>query len=145
MFASDPAATMNLSRSPRKLRRQEPTDSDVTTSYPGGGYRRIQPSYWRPRRGPHACEPASLLGRWTARNDAAACQDEPIVALFFNSQDSALTRNDGFVAHVFRDNGAAAQCASGNMGRLPDDDFCADLDAVVEVDHVGVIETKASR
>jgi hypothetical protein len=52
---------------------------------------------------------------------------------------------DGFVAHVFRDNGAAAQCASGNMGRLPDDDFCADLDAVVEVDHVGVIETKASR
>jgi hypothetical protein len=29
-----------------------------TRSYPGGGYRRIQPSYWR-RRGPHACEPAS--------------------------------------------------------------------------------------
>ena len=33
----------------------------------------------------------------------------------------------------------------GNVGRLPDEDFCADLDAVVEVDHVGVIETKASR
>ena len=26
-----------------------------------------------------------------------------------------------------------------------DNDFCADLDAVVEVDHVGVVETKASR
>jgi hypothetical protein len=51
----------------------------------------------------------------------------------------------GFVAHVFRDNGAAAQSASGNVGRLADEDFCADLDAVVEVDHVGVIETKASR
>ena len=63
-----------------------------TRSYPGGGYRRIQPSYWR-RRGPHACEPASLLGRRTARNDAAACQDEPIVALFFNSQDAPRARD----------------------------------------------------
>ena len=35
--------------------------------------------------------------------------------------------------------------ASGNVGRLPDEDFCADLDAVVEVDHVGVVEAKASR
>jgi hypothetical protein len=61
-------------------------------SYPGGGYGRIQPSYWR-RRGPHACEPASLLGRRTARNDAAACQDEPIVALFFNSQDAPRARD----------------------------------------------------
>src|SRR4029077_14811531 len=34
---------------------------------------------------------------------------------------------------------------SGNVGRLLDDDFCADLDAVVEVDHVGVVEAKASR
>jgi hypothetical protein len=29
--------------------------------------------------------------------------------------------------------------------RLPDEDFCADLNAVVEVDHVGVVEAKASR
>ena len=43
---------------------------------------------------------------------------------------------DGFVAYVFRDNGAAAQCASGNMGRLPDDDFLRRSDAVVEVNHV---------
>ena len=35
--------------------------------------------------------------------------------------------------------------ASGNVGRLPDEDFCADLDAVVEVDHVGIVEAKASR
>src|SRR5580692_2622034 len=35
--------------------------------------------------------------------------------------------------------------ASGNVGRLPDEDFCADLDAVVEVDHVGVVEAKAAR
>jgi hypothetical protein len=48
--------------------------------------------YWR-RRGPHACEPASLLWRRTARNDAAACQDEPIVALFFNSQDAPRARD----------------------------------------------------
>src|SRR5580693_2008920 len=61
-------------------------------SYPGGGYGRIQPSYWR-RRGPHACEPASLLGRRTARNDAAACQDEPIAAPFLNSQDAPCPRD----------------------------------------------------
>ncbi len=30
------------------------------------------------------------------------------------------------------------------MGRLLDEDFCADLDAIVEVDHVGVVETDAS-
>src|SRR5580704_2563309 len=35
--------------------------------------------------------------------------------------------------------------ASGNVGRLPDEDFCADLDAVVEVDHVGIVEAKAAR
>ena len=34
--------------------------------------------------------------------------------------------------------------ASGNVGRLLDEDFCADLNAVVEVDHIGVVETKAS-
>ena len=67
-------------------------ETSKTRSYHGGGYRRIQPSYWR-RRGPHACEPASLLGRRTARNDAAACQDEPIVALFFNSQDAPRARD----------------------------------------------------
>jgi hypothetical protein len=59
--------------------------------------------------------------------------------------EEALTRNDGRRRSRFRDNGAAAQSASGNVGRLPDQDFCADLDAVVEVDHLGVIETKASR
>jgi hypothetical protein len=59
--------------------------------------------------------------------------------------EGALTRYDGLRRSCFRDNGAAAQSASGNVGRLPDEDFCADLDAVVEVDHVGVIETKASR
>ena len=68
--------------------RQPPVTASGPQSYVGfAGYRRIQPSCWR-RRGPHACEPASLLGRRTARNDAAACQDEPIVALFFNSQDA---------------------------------------------------------
>ena len=48
-----------------------------------------------------------------------------------------------FVAQVFRDNGAAAaQSTSGNVGRLPDEDFCADLDAVVEVDHVWLVERR---
>ena len=47
----------------------------------------------RRRQGPHACEPASLLGRRTARNDAAACQDEPIAAPFLNSQDAPRPRD----------------------------------------------------
>ena len=54
-------------------------------SDPGGGHRRISSDSARRRRGPHARESASLLGRRTARNDAAACQDEPIAAPFLNS------------------------------------------------------------
>ena len=61
-----------------------------TRSDPGGGHRRTSN---RRRQGPHACEPASLLGRRTARNDAAACQDEPIAALFLNSQDAPRPRD----------------------------------------------------
>jgi hypothetical protein len=59
-------------------------------------------------------------------------------------QLEAPTRNDGLRRSRFRGNGVAAQSTLGNVGRLPDEDFCTDLDAVVEVDHVGVIETKAS-
>ena len=40
-----------------------------------------------------------------------------------------------------RAHSVAAYVRSG----LPDDDLCADLDAIVEVDHVRVVETDASR
>ena len=61
-----------------------------TRSDPGGGHRRTSD---RRRQGPHACEPASLLGRRTACNDSAACQDEPIAAPFLNSQDAPCPRD----------------------------------------------------
>jgi hypothetical protein len=61
-----------------------------TRSDPGGGHRRMSN---RRRQGPHACEPASLLGRRSARNDAAACLDEPIAAPFLNSQDAPCPRD----------------------------------------------------
>jgi hypothetical protein len=61
-----------------------------TRSDPGGGHRRTSN---RRRQGPHACEPASLLGRRSARNDAAACLDEPIAAPFLNSQDAPCPRD----------------------------------------------------
>jgi hypothetical protein len=63
---------------PQRSGRRTSSDSAVST---------------RRRRGPHACELASLLGRRTARNDAAACQDEPIAAPFVNSQDAPRPRD----------------------------------------------------
>jgi len=56
-------------------------------------WRRHRRTSNRRRQGPHACEPASLLGRRTARNDAAACQDDPIAAPFLNSQDAPCPRD----------------------------------------------------
>jgi hypothetical protein len=79
----------------------------------------------------------------TAGRRSADCNPATVCEASRRSKGLSLAMM-GFVAHV-RDNGAAAQSASRNVGRLPDEDFCADLDAVVEVDHVGVIETKASR
>jgi hypothetical protein len=66
-----------------------------------------------------------------------------------SGQDVAPTGRPGIsgapsVSHCGLRNVSRLLAHDFRAGRLLDEDFCANLDAVVKVDHVSVIETKTS-